>query len=208
VTTLRQAEARRANSKLSSGPRNAAGKAASSQSSVKFGFFALDPLLPGESDAELAQYRQGWIESLKPADHTEQALAERIADSFWRLRRFPVVEAGLYTAELLREQAALARREARGLLHYGLEASPDEASDPERFRELQARELEIREELNSPEYALGRAFRRDARGSGAFTRLSRLTKCSWSAGSIAASESYYYSRPHPVRRDKRSYRCC
>jgi hypothetical protein len=38
---------------------------------------------------------------------------------------------------------------------------------------LRARELEIREELNSPQYALGRASRRNAQSSGGFTRLSR-----------------------------------
>ena len=171
--TPRQAEACRANGKLSAGPKTAAGKAASSQNALKFGFFALNPLLPGESDTEFAAFRAGWTESLHPADHAEQALVDRIADSAWRLRRFPTVEAGLYTAEFLSEQAALTQRQARALLHHRLEASPDEAKDPELYRQLLARELEIREELNSPQYALGRAFRRDAQNAGGFTRLSR-----------------------------------
>ena len=97
--TPRQAEARRANGKLSQGPKTAEGKAISSQNSLKFGFFALDPLLPGDSETEFAAFRMGWTESLRPADHAEQALVDRIADSAWRLRRFLAVEAGLYTAK-------------------------------------------------------------------------------------------------------------
>src|ERR1017187_6590152 len=131
--TSRQAEARRANGKLSQGPTTAEGKAASSQNALKFGFFALNPLLPGESDTEFATFRAGWIESLHPADHAERTLVDRIADSAWRLRRFPAVEAALYGAEFLSEQAALARRQAKALLQHRLEAAPEEAKDPELY---------------------------------------------------------------------------
>ena len=140
---------------------------------LKFGFFALDPLLPGESEREFAEFRMGWADSLRPADHAEQALVNRIADSAWRLRRFPAVEASWFTAELLSEQASLAKREAERMLHHGLEPLASETQDPERFLALQTREREIRELLNSPQYALGRAFRRDSRKAGGFTRLSR-----------------------------------
>jgi hypothetical protein len=172
ITPL-QAAARRANSQHSTGPRSAQGKAAVSQNAVKSGFFARSPLLPGESDTEFAAFRDGWIDSLHPEDAAEVALVDRIADSAWRLRRFPAVEAGLYTATYLSEQAALARRRARQLVEQDLEAGPEEASDPELFRQLQAQESEIREELNSPQYAMGRAFQRDAERADGFARLSR-----------------------------------
>jgi hypothetical protein len=171
--TPRQAEARRANGKLSRGPKTAEGKAVVSQNALKFGFFARSPLLPGESDREFAAYRGGWIESLHPADAAEAALVDRIADCAWRLRRFPAVEAGLYTATYLSEQAALSRRQTRRMIEYDLEAQPEETNNPELFRQLLAREAEIVEELNSPAYAMGRAFRRDAQKADGFTRLSR-----------------------------------
>jgi hypothetical protein len=171
--TPRQAEARRANGALSTGPTTAEGRDVSSRNSLKFGVFALNPLLPGESESEFAAFRAGWTEALQPADHAERALADRVADSAWRLRRFPAVEAAMYSAEFLSEQAALTRRQSRALLQHRLEASPDEAKDPELFLQLREREAEIREELNSPQYAIGRAFRRDARNAGGFTRLSR-----------------------------------
>jgi len=170
--TTRQADARRANGKLSTGPKTAEGKAAVSRNALKFGFFALHPLLPGESEAEFATFRAGWTESMQPADDVERALVDRIASAAWRLRRFPAVEAALYSAELLNEQAALTRREAKALLQHRLEAGPGEAADPQLFRQLQEREREIRTELNSPQYAIGRAFRSDARSAGGFTRLS------------------------------------
>jgi hypothetical protein len=132
-------------------------------------------LTPGEAQklAGLLETQRKAIEIAGLEDHAERALVRRIADSAWRLRRFPAAEAALYSAELLSEQAMLTRRESRALLMHRLEASPNEAKDPELYRQLQARELEIREELNSRRYAIGRAFRRDSRNAGGFTRLSR-----------------------------------
>lgn len=106
-------------------------------------------------------------------------LVDRIAESGWRLRRFPAVEAALYSAELLEEQSKRARRKAQELMHsdVSLEAEA-EATGTRHLAEckaLLAESAELREELNSPRYALGRVFRRDSKApaGGAFIRLSR-----------------------------------
>jgi len=43
---------------------------------------------------------------MQPPDAAEAALVDRIADCAWRLRRFPAVEPGLYTATYLRASRA------------------------------------------------------------------------------------------------------
>jgi len=171
----RQAAANRANGKLSHGPKTPEGKAIASMNAVKHGFFARDPLLAGESATEFAEFRARLFDALQPADATESLLADRVADAGWRLRRFPAVEAAMFTAELLEEQAALTRRKSQAMIDHRLQGHLDagEAEDPEACRQLLQQEAEIREQLNSPRYALGRVFRRDARAGGGFMRLSR-----------------------------------
>jgi len=140
---------------------------------LKFGFFARDTLLPGESDAEFADFRGRLHEGFHPEGGAEIMLVDRIAESGWRLRRFPAVEAAIYSAELLEEQDQLVGRQARSLLDHRLQPDASEAGDPEKWRELQQQRSQIRDELNSPRYALGRAFRRNGRSRSGFERLSR-----------------------------------
>jgi hypothetical protein len=171
-STAKQITASRANGKRSHGPVTPEGLAISSQNAVKWGFFASTPLLAGESESQFTEFRAHLFEAYLPTDGEENLLVERIVDAAWRLRRVPAVEAGLYSTEHLEEQAERARRKARDLIHHRLQLDSNDASDPKQCRELLDMESEIREELNSPRYALGRAFRRDVRGGGGLTCLS------------------------------------
>ncbi len=170
-------ETSRANGRLSRGPATAEGRAASSRNALKFGFFAdLNhgiALLPGESQAEYDAFRARLIETYQPADEEDELLVARVAAAGWRLRRFPAVEAALYSAEHLEEQADRAKNQARRLVHHRLEIDARDAIDPHQCRELLALESELRAELAAPRYALGRAFRRDVRGGGGLSHLSR-----------------------------------
>ncbi len=200
--TPRQAAARRANTKLSTGPKTAEGKTASSQNALKFGFFALQPLLPGESEAEFAAYRAGWAKSLRPVDHAERALVDRITDSAWRLRCFPAVEAALYSAGFLGEQAGLTQRQAQALLRHRLETDPSEAKDPQLYRQLKARESEIREELNARNTPWAAPFA-ETREAAADSRVWRAVRRSWNAASTVVSRSYGNCRPAAAVQNKR-----
>ncbi len=171
--TKRQAEARRANGKLSRGPVTAIGKSISSQNAVKHGLFARNPLLDDESEADFAALRQQFADAFRPEGGAEVMLVERLADAAWRLRRVPAVEAAIYTAEVLEEQAEVARRKARALVQNRTRLDLLETSAPAEFQALLDKEAELREQLLSPEYALGRAFRRSARGRAGFIHLSR-----------------------------------
>ncbi len=143
MTTPAQRQARRANGTHSTGPNTADGKARSSQNAVKFGFFARDPVVRGEDQAEWTQFRDEMIAGLAPADRAQRMLAERVADCAWRLRRFPVVEAALFNVNMAQDEEWLA------------EVGDDDSA------------------AQAPDTAMGRAFMHDCNHSGSFVKLSR-----------------------------------
>ena len=81
VTSTDQQQASRENGKQSHGPKTPEGKAASSLNAVKYGFFARDPLLPGECADAFTAFSAPLLASLAPAGHVEQLLAGRIVDA-------------------------------------------------------------------------------------------------------------------------------
>ncbi len=145
---------------------------------MKFGFFSRDPLLPGESPDEFAEFRGSLFTAYRPIGGAEIMLVDRIAETGWRLRRFPAVEAALYSAELIEEQSKRLRRKAQELLHSDISLVAEVAASgtphAAECHALLAESAELREELNDSRYALGRVFRRDSKALAgvAFLRLS------------------------------------
>jgi hypothetical protein len=94
----KQLEANKRNAQRSTGPRTPAGKARVKFNALKHGLLAKSVILPIRSrsekrsrfDALLAQL----IEELKPVGILEDMLVEKIAVSYWRLRRSLRAEAG------------------------------------------------------------------------------------------------------------------
>jgi hypothetical protein len=97
-TSPKQLEANRQNAQRSTGPRTPAGKARVKFNALKHGLLAKSVVLPIRSrsekrshfDALLAQL----IDQLKPVGILEDMLVEKIAVSYWRLRRALRAEAG------------------------------------------------------------------------------------------------------------------
>ena len=97
-TSPKQLEANRCNAQRSTGPRTPAGKARVKFNALKHGLLAKSVILPIRSrsekrshfDALLAQL----IDELKPVGILEDMLVEKIAVSYWRLRRALRAEAG------------------------------------------------------------------------------------------------------------------
>jgi hypothetical protein len=50
-----------------------------------FGFYARDPVVPGEQREEWIAFRDELVASYDPANPTERVLATRIAEAAWRL---------------------------------------------------------------------------------------------------------------------------
>src|SRR5579871_939824 len=171
-------DASRKNGSLSHGPKTPEGKAISSQNAVKYGFFAKNPVIPGESAEEYQEFRRETIDSLKPARGMEMILAERIAADSWRLLRVPQIEAGILAAQLCEEQAELAFKAAQDIKYPGFFKSMEDYDfktdeDETKFLEHRENYEAAKAQLNDPDNALGRAVLRDSTASAALSRLMR-----------------------------------
>jgi hypothetical protein len=100
MTTPFQRRANRANAQRSTGPRTDAGKARSSVNGLKHGLRANTLILPGESDADWRDHREGVLIALGAKGTLETALADRVALALWRLRRVGPCDAATAAREL------------------------------------------------------------------------------------------------------------
>ncbi|MBV9762806.1 MAG: hypothetical protein JO340_19765 [Acidobacteriaceae bacterium] len=91
--TPAQIAANQANSKLSTGPASAEGKARSSRNSFKHGLYSKQLVLPHEDPAELDRLRASLRAEHSPINTTEDILVNELAENFWRLRRMREREA-------------------------------------------------------------------------------------------------------------------
>jgi len=93
---LHRAHINRANSKHSTGPRTESGKRRSSLNALTHGLTAQSAVLPSEDRAAYDLHRHALIEEHKPKTPTENILVKDIADTSWRLKRIPLLEAELF----------------------------------------------------------------------------------------------------------------
>jgi SEC-C motif len=94
-----QLEANRANARLSTGPRTAQGKQASSRNAQSHGLTSRHALLPGEDAAEYEQHHRDRALHYHPANPVDHAAVAELADLQWRLLRVPAFEAHLLSIE-------------------------------------------------------------------------------------------------------------
>jgi hypothetical protein len=87
--------ANRSNALLSTGPRTAAGKLASSQNALTHGLTSQSPVLATEDPAAYQLHCRQFLDEYQPATPTEIQLAQELADTAWRLNRIPSLEAAL-----------------------------------------------------------------------------------------------------------------
>jgi hypothetical protein len=75
------------NSKKSTGPRTATGKARSSQNAIKTGLYSATALLTTEDPEEYRTHAESYAASLKPRDPVQADLVKIVSDNVWCLRR-------------------------------------------------------------------------------------------------------------------------
>jgi hypothetical protein len=115
MSTELQQRANQANAQLSTGPKTEAGKTKSSRNALKTGLTGRTVLLAADEAAAYAQHLQSFGDRFQPANDEERELLQSIADTQWRLRRIPSLEAGIYAlgrhefAELFPEEEAPVR---------------------------------------------------------------------------------------------------
>ena len=137
MATKRQIAANRRNARKSTGPKTAAGKAASSANALRHGLAAARAVvLPDEDGEAYERLRQGVIADLDPDGALQEALAQRIVVLLWRLDRAARLEAELFVHGRLavqrKEVVASAVREsaAAGLTAMLGEAAPGPVTAP------------------------------------------------------------------------------
>ena len=92
MASKKQIEANRTNALKGTGPRTAEGKARSSRNALTHGLTAQEIVIPG---AAYRSFGQQLIDDLQPKGSCELELIERLAATYWRLRRIPRFEAAL-----------------------------------------------------------------------------------------------------------------
>jgi hypothetical protein len=95
MSSQERIEANRANSRSSTGPRTADGKARASRNALKHGLLSREVVLETEDRCEFEAFWEGMVADLRPQGDLEATLADRIAAQWWRLRRVGRMEACL-----------------------------------------------------------------------------------------------------------------
>ena len=107
--------ANQANAQLSTGPTSEEGKAKSCLNAVKTALTGWTVLLPSDDTAEYQRHLDAFEQEFQPVGLRECELVQSIADTWWRLRRVPVLETALFAkgriefADLFEEQELAAR---------------------------------------------------------------------------------------------------
>jgi len=174
MTSLKQLEANRLNSRKSTGPSTDEGKLRSRCNAVRHGLTA-ETVISSLEDAE--DYRG--FEAAIVADYDAQSAVERelvlrLASLLWRLRRASIVETGLFDIQAAHVRAFRQGRKARRSRTIGpMSFSPDEhqsdeldeaATDSERSNHEPMLDLakSFLRLANLPNYALDRLSRYEA----------------------------------------------
>ena len=92
-----QLAANRANAQLSTGPKTPEGKTTASLNAVKTALTGRTVLLPSDDAAEYERHIRAYQDELKPVGQRESDLVQSIADTAWRLRRIPALEAAIFS---------------------------------------------------------------------------------------------------------------
>ena len=97
MASKRQIRANRRNARRSTGPKSAAGKAASAANALRHGLAAADTVvLPDEDEEAFERLKQDVLADLDPQDTLQAVLAQRIVVLLWRLDRAARLEVELF----------------------------------------------------------------------------------------------------------------
>ena len=186
MATRRQIEANRRNAQKSTGPRSAAGKAASAANALVHGFTAARTLvLADEDEAAFATMRRCVVADLDPLDAVQAALAQRIAILLWRLERASRLESEVFAHGELLARRSRERAHEDGRPGAGCGIDEEMRAEAPLAAVLVEHEASTRayERLARHESALQRALDRTLRE---FTRLRAASAARMRGGRSAA----------------------
>ncbi len=196
MTTQKQIEANRRNSRRSTGPKTRTGKAESKMNAMKHGLLAADLVVRDENPIEFAGVLENLVDDFQAQGPLEEQLVERVAACMWRLRRLYRVEAEIFTYERLtielnHASEEVAKYEVSDMVWDLRDGIPVNVTD-ERRHDQATTQLDKAHRLVQKEAGtLGAAFRSDAENIGAISKLSRYE---------AAIERSLYRALHELQR--------
>lgn len=100
MSSIRQIEANRHNSQLSTGPRTPEGKAVSRFNALKSGINAQAQVIPGENPEELESLTAEYHNQFQPATALARFLVDALVSADWQIRRLRRVEAELWAYQI------------------------------------------------------------------------------------------------------------
>jgi hypothetical protein len=159
------------NARHSTGPRTAAGKAASSRNSLRHGLLARETCLPDEDPREFERLREQLFAELDPEGALEETCCNRIADAIWRLRRAGRLERDVFVYQMnvtKHNQAAVVSE-----IMAAIQRVPADSDEERTLRATSAYEELAEQRQEAEGSALGIAFSRDASGPDALGKLAR-----------------------------------
>jgi len=104
-TLSKKTLANRLNSKKSTGPKSEAGKRRSSLNSIKHGLYGEKIAIIGENIDEINDITERLVKELKPIGINQEIIVSKMVDLAIRLRRIPLLEAGILNQEMQEYEA-------------------------------------------------------------------------------------------------------
>jgi len=96
TTSIKRINANRENAKKSTGPKTTNGKFRSCRNALKHGLDSRKHLIIGEDLKEFEEMKESYIKMFEPSNILEVEECMQIIAMSWKIRRFSVVETGLY----------------------------------------------------------------------------------------------------------------
>jgi hypothetical protein len=103
TTSIKRINANRENAKKSTGPKTTSGKFRSCRNGLKHGLDSRKHLIIGEDVKEFQEMKESYIKMLEPSNILEVEDCMQIIAMSWKIRRFSVVETGLYNQDMMQQ---------------------------------------------------------------------------------------------------------
>jgi hypothetical protein len=103
ATSIKRINANRENAKKSTGPKTTSGKFRSCRNALKHGLDSRKHLIIGEELREFEEMKESYIKMLEPSNIIEVEDCMQIIAMSWKIRRFSVVETGLYNQDMMQQ---------------------------------------------------------------------------------------------------------
>ena len=124
MSTLKQINANRLNSEMSTGPNTKVGKAIVSRNAIKHGLLATNVLLPCEEGKDFEELGRNLRSELQPKGELEIILVHRIVSLIWRLRRVEQIETAIFVWQQYETDSLRAKAEIESYVDEGVEFNP------------------------------------------------------------------------------------